>query len=149
MRGYLYLIIIPLLTYCCGADADVYKWRDAQGNIHYGDHPPADQDTQPMQIEAAPPPDTDAAQRRDKLERLLDSFSEDRQRLEQQREATKQKEAQRAQKCTRARQLLQKASNAGVLYEKTADPRNPRIYTAEQRQAEMTKLQAEVQKWCD
>jgi len=149
MRDHLYPLLILLLMYSCGAGAGVYKWRDAQGNIHYGDHPPADEDAQTMQIEAAPVPDPGAAQRRDKQERLLDSFSEDRQRLEQQREADRQKAAQRAHKCARTRQLLEKATRAGFLYKKTADPRNPRVLTTEQRQAETDRLRADVQKWCD
>lgn len=149
MRGYLHLAIVTLLLHCCGAAADVYKWQDAHGNIHYGDHPPPGQHAQPLNIEAAPAPDPGAAQRRDKQGRLLDSFSEDRQRLEQQREASRQKQEQRKQNCARARQLLEKASNAGFLYEKTDDPRNPRVLGKEQRQAEMAKLQDEVQKWCD
>jgi hypothetical protein len=149
MRDYLPLLLIPLLMYSSGTAADVYKWRDAQGHIHYGDHPPPGQGAQSMKIETAPAPDPDAKQRSEKQERVLDSFREDRQRLEKQREADKQKEAQRARKCARVRQLLEKATNAGFLYEKTNDPRNPRVLTGEQRQAEMARLRAEVQKWCD
>jgi hypothetical protein len=149
MRDHLYTVLILLLMYSCAAGADVYKWHDAQGHMHYSDHPPPGQGAQPMKIEAAPAQDPDAEQRRDKRERLLDIFSEDRQRLEQQREAARQKEDQRARKCARARQLLEKATTAGFLYEKTADPRNPRVLTTEQRQAKTAGLRTEVQKWCD
>ena len=36
------------------AGADVYRWVDAQGQVHFGDQPPADKEAQRVKIQPAP-----------------------------------------------------------------------------------------------
>lgn len=143
------LAVVVLMLPVCVPAAGVYKWRDADGNIHYGDQPPPDRHAQPMDIEAAPPPDPGATQRQDKRQRLLDSYREDRERLQQQRTTRQEEQKRRAQNCTRARKALQAARNAAFLYEKTDDPYNPRILSDTERKARTRTLQEQAQKWCD
>jgi len=140
--------VLLLLPVCVSA-AGIYKWRDADGRIHYGDQPPPDRQAQPMNIEAAPPPDPGAAQRQDKRQRLLDIYREDRERLQQQRTTEQQEQKRRAQNCARARKTLQATRNASFLYEKTDDPYNPRVLSDAERKARTRALQEQVQKWCD
>ena len=151
MRGLVHCLLLLFLLLPCYA-AGVYKWTDAQGNVHYGDRPPQGQAVQSMDVEQATPatpPAPDSAARRDKQQRLLDSFAEDRQRRAARREADRQQQADREQKCAQARQRLQKIRNAAFLYEKTADPDNPRILSQAERQAQTAQWQAQVGKWCD
>lgn len=48
------LFIGLILLLSGGAAADVYKWTDSQGRVHYGDKPPEQQTTQPVQVGAQP-----------------------------------------------------------------------------------------------
>ena len=48
--------VLPLLTLLVlplAVQAQVYKWRDAAGNIHYGDQPPAGTPAQPRKLDPA------------------------------------------------------------------------------------------------
>jgi len=141
--------VLLLLLPACVPAAGVYKWRDADGRIHYGDQPPPGRPAQSVDLEAAPPPDTGAAQRQNKRRRLLDIYREDRERLQQQRTAEQQEREQRARYCARVRKTLQATRNATFLYEKTGDPDNPRIFSDAERKARTRALQEQVQKWCD
>lgn len=137
-----------LLPPWCPA-AGIYKWRDADGHIHYGDRPPPDREAQSLDIESAPAqPAPDAAQRRDQRRRLLDIYREDRQRREDQRTADQREKEQREHNCKLARRRLQESRNAAFLYEKSNDPMNPRILSREERQAQTERLQQQVTKWC-
>lgn len=140
-----------LLLPACVLAAAVYKWRDADGNVHYGDQPPPGQPAQSVDIDAAapPPPDPGAKLRQDKRQRLLDSYREDRERLQQQRADQRQERERRARNCARVRKILQATRNAAFLYEKTGDPDNPRILSDAERKARTRALQAQVRKWCD
>ena len=52
-------MLLPILGLACvAADADVYRWRDADGKIHYSDQPPAEvekllQQIQNLEVRAA------------------------------------------------------------------------------------------------
>lgn len=48
-------MLVSLLAHAAGADAQVYRWRDADGRTHYSDRPPAAaQDVR--RLDVAPPP---------------------------------------------------------------------------------------------
>lgn len=45
-----------LLIFCCllwmaGVSAEIYKWLDEQGRVHFGDRPPAEKKQEPVQLE--------------------------------------------------------------------------------------------------
>lgn len=70
-----------VLLLCVGsgvAHAGVYKWVDEQGQVHYGSRPPSGQAANPVRIEKAPPADPYAQQRREKMQKQLDSWSAER-----------------------------------------------------------------------
>jgi hypothetical protein len=45
------------------AEAQVYKWQDDQGRVHYGSRPPASVPAEAVKIEEAPAPSPDAGLR--------------------------------------------------------------------------------------
>ena len=49
------LSALLLLLAASAAQAEVYKWVDANGNAHYTDKPPANQKTQTVDIRTQPP----------------------------------------------------------------------------------------------
>ena len=52
------VVLLMILLVPCLAVAEIYKWVDAQGNVHYGDKPP-DQPAETMDIRTAPPTSTE------------------------------------------------------------------------------------------
>lgn len=52
-------ILFMLITICNDSNADIYKWQDAQGKIHFSDTPPAEESgVLKIQSEPSPPPKT-------------------------------------------------------------------------------------------
>ncbi|HEX5340381.1 MAG TPA: DUF4124 domain-containing protein [Gammaproteobacteria bacterium] len=105
-----------LLAACAGllllnaAQADtVYRWVDAQGNVHYSQTPPANSKAKAKPVEIAPAPSDPAslAQAQD-----LQQVVSDKQQVEQLRaQKTQQEAAKKAQQqkaCDAARQRVQR-----------------------------------------
>jgi hypothetical protein len=84
------------------ARAEVYRWVDDQGRVHYSQVPPAGREAQPL----TPPPPPQAAPNQDAMNRALDQYNKDQ---PQRREAAEQAAAQQAQReaeCRQAREQL-------------------------------------------
>lgn len=143
------LAAVALLLQSCCAVAAVYKWKDQDGGVHYSDHPPPGQTAQSITIAQPPPPDPDAAARRERRNRLLEIFSEDRQRQEAQRAATRKEQEKRTRNCAQARRRLTAVRNARYLYEDTSDPKNPRVLSSKERALATQKLVQQVHDWCN
>ena len=88
----LIFFIVPGLSYL---SADVYRWTDAQGNVAYGNHPPADaRDVKLMFKETAPAPGVAGAVREEgqrNPETIIQEMEE-----ETRREAAARKKAESA-----------------------------------------------------
>ncbi len=71
--------------------ADVYKWVDEEGQVHYGDEPPASAETET--VPSPPPVDREeAARRRDRLEQAVKEMEV---RIEERRAKVAKKEVER------------------------------------------------------
>lgn len=94
--------------------AAMYKWVDADGNTHYSQYPPRDQEYKT--VVPPPPPSSSAAEEQKRLEELLRSQAEGR---EAQQESAKQQTADKAeaerrrQNCATARDNLTKLTTGG------------------------------------
>lgn len=146
-RHFSLCMLLCLLPATGAISADVYKWTDEAGRVHYGDKPP-DSNALPVEIRESPPVERDREKRRQKRDRLLEIFDEDRRRKMEKEEAARREKDKRARACAKARERLRKVVDAGFLYEKTGDPKNPRILTEDERQAETDRLRKQVGKWC-
>jgi hypothetical protein len=88
------LSILPILLFglviAPTAVADIYKWVDSDGNVHYGDCPPADCEPEKMQLAPAPSQqEIEEAQRR--LDRLRQSAGEAQERRDEDSELVEPK----------------------------------------------------------
>ncbi|MGD8407640.1 MAG: DUF4124 domain-containing protein [Thiohalophilus sp.] len=131
------------------AGAEVYKWTDEQGRVHYGDKPP-DQGARQMQIDAgngSPGPIPSEAERREKTQRLLRAYDEERRIKQQQEQRQEAEEAERRRRCARARDRLRRYTYAGSLYQ-LDDQGNRRYLDDSNRQQTEERARQEVEKWC-
>lgn len=109
------LLLLPI-----SAGAEVYKWVDEQGRVHYGDKP-ASNSAQPLDIERAPAaPDPRREQRREKRDRLLQQFADERAAARRDAEEQARQKAARERRCEQARQRLWRYEHSQYLYEETA-----------------------------
>ncbi|MGE0384255.1 MAG: DUF4124 domain-containing protein [Gammaproteobacteria bacterium] len=139
-----------LLLYCGAcAGAGVYKWVDAQGKVHYGDRPGAG-NAAPLSIRSGAPVDTpvpDEAARREKRDRLLNAFAEEKAEKKAKAAEAGKKRAEGQRNCRIAQQRLRDAQDAGFLYEYD-DKGERRIFSNDERAAAQARAGADVNKWC-
>ena len=144
------LILLATLWMVSAAWAEIYRWTDAQGRVHFGDRPRGEE-AQRLQIEtplAAPSPDLPSdAQRHAEQQRLIDALREDRQAREAERRKAAQEEAQRSQRCAYARNRL-KRYRGGRLYQPQEDG-GRRYLDDTERRREIARAEDEVERWCD
>ena len=143
MRRTELLATLILCFASAAATAEVYKWVDEQGKVHYGDRPPArgtHADT--LALPPAPPADAEVVERAFMRQRLLDAFEAER-REEQQTQA----EAEAAQRelegrCTRLAQQLARFERANIVY--TEGENGERVYMSDD---ERTRAVGQARDW--
>ena len=142
-------MLIILFLGVAPVNAAVYKWTDENGNVIYGDKPPAsDSDASKVRIKKAPATDSDYNERLMKRKKILDVFQEERQQKKDEQQKIAAEKAQQKKECTRLIAELQDMQSASFLYEDTDDPLNPRIVSDEERQQEQKKYQDFINKNC-
>lgn len=95
------------------APAEIYRWTDDQGLVHFGDRPPQDRETREIPA-AVPPPGDDVRNARQRLDRWLERHQrreqlrvEDRERARRENAAALQREQRLDAECSRAQRELE------------------------------------------
>lgn len=128
--------------------AEVYKWVDEQGHVHFGDKPP-EQGAEKLEIDThAPAQDPSLEQQRERRDKLLEMYQEERADHDQTAAKAHEEKQKREQNCARAREQLRQTRAAQFLYQKTDDPRNPRVLSDQERAAETARMERQVAEWC-
>ena len=126
--------------------AEVYRWVDASGKVHFGDHPPAG-GAQQVIIHAPGGTQSDTV-RQARTQRLLKEFETERAERAEQEAAAARDEAQRAAACEEARNRHFEYQNSGYLYEWDEHGQKRILSDAQHRKARADAA-ADVDKWCN
>jgi len=127
--------------------ADIYKWTDENGKVHFSDKPQSN-DAMKVQIKKSPTVDPHLRKRQESREKLLGIYSEERKEKKLEQLKADNEGKQREVRCAKSKKQLQTAKDAGFLYEDTDDPKNPKILNSEERMKEIRKIVAQVKRWC-
>lgn len=122
--------------------ADVYRWTDEAGQVHYGRQPPAGPAKRidlPSGAAGRDKPQVDEAQRRARQQRLLDAYAYEREQKSLREKRDAQREQQRAQQCQRLQRHWRRLSHPGPIYF-NEDEGGRRYLDDVQRAAEKDKL---------
>jgi hypothetical protein len=148
MKDWRFAIILALIGVFRPGYAEIYKWVDEQGRVHYGDKPHAQAETIRVEGQGEPakaPPDDTA--RREHQQRVLKSMQMERERKQALRRQARAAEEEAEQRCAEARQKLADINGAGFLYRRNA--RGERvIFTDEERAQATTQAEAAVKRYC-
>lgn len=161
MRRFVFAFAIA--AFALAASAQVYKWRDAAGNIQYGDHPPSGitservggRSSAPMQTqgtEGASPSGTAAPAA--PAQKTTAQMVQDSRKREQEAEEKRKKEEAAAQRakaaednCRRARQNVATLDAGGR--QARVDDKGERIFLDDAQIAkERAEAQRSVDEWC-
>lgn len=152
-----YRPVLSLITVLClvsPLQAEIYKWTDEQGRVHFSDKPPG-KDALQYQLRKPVSPDSSSspgslseAERRAKQRKLMESLEADRFEKEQAAAKQKQQQAVRARNCQYARAELRASRDANLIYD--YDSKGNKIYLSEaQKQKYLNSKYAAVRKWCE
>jgi response regulator of citrate/malate metabolism len=123
MRHWLFgIVLIP-----CLATAEIYRWTDASGQVHFTETPKAGA----VQIQVKPPAvqqDAAAAERIQRTERL---FEARRQEQQQAADQAQEQQAKVASECQNLRQQLAQIDHGGIFY--TTDAQGQRVYYSDKQ----------------
>lgn len=131
------------------SSADVYKWTDEDGQVHYTQQPPTGREAQ--EIKAPPPPTIDPRDAQKQIDDLIkQQEKQDRERtfekaLKKQKVQQQENEEKR---CETAKSNLQKYQNNPNKLVRMPDGTVNRI-TEEERQQRISSLKEQVNVYCN
>lgn len=143
------LLGLVVLLIALPASAEVYKWVDDQGRVHYGDQPMDETSTLQIEIDEIPTnaPASDSLSREEKRRRLLESMQEERFEKKERRAKKKAERERDHRKCILYKDKMRRFENAGRLY--SLDRDGNRVYmSSEEREKSTRDLQARIKKYC-
>lgn len=141
------LLLLMLLSGQVGVHAELYRWVDEKGQVHFGDQA-RDATTHAIKPHSGPPKQDDGRQRLYKTRKLLNAYQIERQQMREQQ--AKQKAAAEKQKrdCNRARDNLRKYTDYGNIYQLGDD--GERVYlSAKERMALLQRSRKAVERLCN
>lgn len=111
-------LLILFMFFSTNAMAEIFKWVDEQGNVHYSDTP-VKADAQQMQIktESGSQPRVSEQERLERRQRLLQAYDEDRARQNEIDAREQKQKDQLKRECVIARDRLARYERSRNLYD--------------------------------
>jgi hypothetical protein len=142
--------VIVLMTSVSANAAEIYRWTDENGQVHYGERPPDDR-AQPMDIptesSSAPRLQSDETARRARQQRLLEAYEYERARKAERAALAANKASQLAVQCERLRNQWRRLNFGGPVYFQGEDGER-RYLDEDQRTAEKNRLRPAYREAC-
>jgi len=140
------LIISGLFIYTINAPAEIYKWVDEQGKIHYGDR--AQVNSTEMDIVVTKKANVKISESREiKRQKLLDAYAEDNKRETKEKEELKKQKKKLERNCAYSKDRIRRYERARSLYNLDKDG-NRITMSDEERQKAVSGLKKDIKKHC-
>lgn len=141
-----FIAIYSLFLFGINVNAEVYKWVDDEGNVHYGDRP-GQTDSEKVDVNESTHSVPDYEKQLDQQEKLLQVYEEERLEKKQQRvDAQKEREIRKKQ-CVVLRNRLRSLKSANVIY--TLDDEGNRVYKDEGfQETQIKEIESQLTKNC-
>ena len=137
------ILAVPLTLSAAG----VYKWVDAEGKVHYSDHP-GNGAAKQVPLKAAPPPDPIGQQRQEKTNKFLQIREDERRQGEEDALKAKQTQKEREQQCLHAKAKLRDYERARYLYKPEEGDKEIILSDAE-RSAATGEIKKSIEELCN
>lgn len=140
------LFIVLLLSGPAPVQAEVYRWVDEKGQVHFGDQA-REASTQAIKPHSGSPTEANQQQRMRKTRKLLNAYRIERQQAREQTAKRKQQAEKRKRKCIRARDNLRKYTDYGNIYRLGEDGEREYL-SVQERTALLQRSREAVAQWC-
>ncbi|MFQ5658853.1 MAG: DUF4124 domain-containing protein [Gammaproteobacteria bacterium] len=148
VSSFLLYLLITSFTHTPPVSAEIYKWTDRDGYVHYGDHP-TNTAAEKIKIKKAPGHNSGLQQRLEKQRRLLEIYDEDRQEKKINQANAREEKKKREANCVLAKKNLKETRNASFLYEDSGDASKPHILSDQERTRVESRAELYIKQWCD
>ncbi len=139
-------IILMFCFYSTHAGAQIYKWVDEQGNIHYGDKPIVNSEEMDIDVKKKGNLKVSGT-REENRQKLLNAYAEDQQRKNKEKEKLKKKKKKRQEHCMRSKDNLKTYERASSLYNLDKEGNRVTMSNDEREKATAT-LKKYLKKYC-
>ncbi|MGA9855390.1 MAG: DUF4124 domain-containing protein [Gammaproteobacteria bacterium] len=147
-RLYLVVIAVSALTFVSAHADQVYRWVDAQGNVHYSQTPPPNAVTKAKLVDVEPPPpDITGVEQQQQLVKSVNAADAEQQKAAEIAQKLAQEKAQKQQACDQARKHLQEYMDTHRIITNANSP-NPTYYTGDDLVKFRQQAQEQVDKVC-
>lgn len=144
------IVAVALGVISAGALAQVYSWKDANGQMHYSDQPPREKPESARKIETKLSPQADMeSQRKSQADKELDNRKKQKQDQEvaSKQEKAKQDAEERKKGCAKA-QAYVKAIESGQINSTISDDGKTIPLSKEGLSAELADARKSADSWC-
>jgi len=140
------VIIFALLSNPATLYAEIYKWVDEQGKVHYGDKPISNSTEMDINISKQGHIKINDS-REQKRQKLLESYADDQEREDKEKEKLKKKKKKHERNCVLSIDRLKQYERASSLY--NLDKEGKRVTVSkEERQRKTNDLRKKINKYC-
>ena len=147
-RVILVILSVILLIGHSAAWAEIYKWVDANGKVHFSDQAPAQQKAQKIDVDVSSAEiNPELEQYRQRNRALLKVWDTERSQKQQRRTKKRQQLAQRRQHCDKVQREYDASRRAGYLYVPRKNGERD-IYSDAQREKYEQRLSGQLRKNC-
>ena len=146
-RTIIFTSVFPLIFVPIVAIAEIYKWVDEDGRIHYGEKPPVE-DASKVDIREAPKVDDSLKQQSIDQQKLLEIYEEERKLKKEEKLKAEKEKAELKQQCQSLENNLKDLKQGGLSFY-DLDEKGERTYlSAEELATHIKKLQDDYDKYC-
>lgn len=149
--GFFILVMMPMLNTVDAAQ--VYKWVDEDGQVHYGSKPKS-KDAKEIEIKnryidsGNVPAPLSTQERVNKQKKFIDAMDAENKSISEAKKKKKEQEELKISRCNAARDQLRRREAASALYD--LDEKGDRVLlNKKQYEIAMEQARARVQKWCN
>lgn len=128
------------------ANAELYQWKDKNGNIHFSDKPHADA----KKLDIKPPKASGlgvSQKQAERQQKLLRDFDKRRKKRQKQEAENRQQRAAIERRCVRLRNQLRNYEEADYIFTRDSSGKKNK-YSKQRKQAEQDKLRKMIAEEC-
>ena len=144
-----FVLLVTALLFNTEAQAEVYKWVDANGKTHFGDKAPESAKVETLNLPSSPrssQPDASPEEIKKRQQKLINAINEDRILKQKKTQEQSEKQAKLNQECTKLRDYLRNI-RSGRIYD--LDKKGERIYANDaEHDKEVKQTESALKKYC-
>lgn len=140
------ILITLIISPVC--HAEIYKWTDEHGRVHYGERP-ASKNTEKVEIKSSPSNHDPgiSSERQEKQRKLLEVLEEERQEKAQKKEEELKQKREIERECAELNDYYQSLKEVNLVYELDEEG-NRNFLSEDQHQQEIAEVEKYLDKHC-